>query len=192
MNDEFNFDLNDAGEQGSFDVIPANTVCTVQMTVKPGSAGKDGWLTRAKDGNSEHLNCEFIVVDGPHAKRKFWGRYTVFGVNHEKAINISRATLRAMLESATGTHPKDESDAAKKARTPNGYADFDQLRFVVRVGVEPPKNGYKAKNFIDEVITPEKQAWKKPEQINQTATAAAPAQPAAVPASAIARPQWAG
>jgi hypothetical protein len=162
------------------------------MTVKPGGAGNDGWLTRAKDGNSEHLACEFIVVDGPHAKRKFWGRYTVIGVKHEQAIDISRKTLKAMLESAAGVRPDDKSDSARKARTPNGYADFDQLRFMVRIGIEPPKNGYKAKNVIDEVITPEKQDWKKPDQIDRTATAAAPAQPAAAAANAIARPQWAG
>ena len=191
-NIEFDFDFNPGGEQRSFDVIPDNTVCTVQMTVKPGGAGKDGWLTRSKDGNSEHLNCEFIVVDGTHAKRKFWGRYTVAGVNHEQAIDISRKTLKAMLESATGVRPNDESDAARRARTPKGWSDFDQLRFMVRVGIEPPRNGYEAKNSIREVITPEKQAWKKPEQIDRTTTATAPAQPAAAPASAIARPQWAG
>jgi hypothetical protein len=195
INDEFNFDLNDASEQRSFDIIPANTVCTVQLTVKPGGAGKNSWLTLSKDGNSEHLNCEFIVVDGPHAKRKFWGRYTVVGVNHDQAINISRATLRAMLESAKGIRPDDKSDAAKMARAIKGYEDFDQLRFVARIGVEPPKNGYNAKNVIDEVVTPEKQTWKKPEQVDRDllgkpATATAPAQPA--PANAIARPQWAG
>ena len=27
-------------------------------------------MTRAKDGNSEHLNCEFVVVDGPYAEAK--------------------------------------------------------------------------------------------------------------------------
>src|SRR6516225_4304979 len=104
-NTDFDFDFNTDGEQRSFDVIPDNTVCTVQMTVKPGGAGKDGWLTRSKDGNSEHLNCEFIVVDGPHAKRKFWGRYTVIGVNHEQAIEISRKALKAMLESAKSIRP---------------------------------------------------------------------------------------
>jgi hypothetical protein len=191
----FNFDLNDAGEQRSFDVIPDNTICTVQMTVKPGGAGKDGWLARAKSGNSEHLDCEMIVVDGTYAKRKFWARYTVAGTAHEQAIEISRKTLKAILESARGIRPDDESDAAKAARQPKGWADFDQLRFVVRLGIEPPKGGYPAKNFIREVITPERQAWKKPEQIDRDllgkpAVGTATAQPA--PANAIARPQWAG
>jgi hypothetical protein len=197
----FDFDFNDAGEQRSFDVIPDNTVCTVQMTIKPGGAGPDGWLTRAKDGNSEHLNCEFIVVDGAHAKRKFWNRYTVEGVNHATAIEISRKAFKAMLESACGVRPNDESDAAKVARTPQGWDDFDQLRFVVRLGIEPPKDGYDARNIIKEIITPERKEWTRPEQIDRSqlaksgnGAAAAPAsastaQPA--PANAIARPQWA-
>src|SRR6478672_13103723 len=106
----FDFNLNDAGEQRSFDVVPNNVICTVQMTIKPGGAGPGGWLTRAQNGNSEHLNCEFVVVDGPHAKRKFWNRYTVVGDNHATAIEISRKALKAILESARGIKPKDESD----------------------------------------------------------------------------------
>jgi hypothetical protein len=197
-NSDFNFDFNGDGVQKSFDVIPDNTICTVQMTVRPGGAGKDGWLTRAKDGNSMHLNCEFVAVDGSYAKRKFWNRFTVEGTDHATAIEISRKALKAMLESARGIRPDDTSDAAKTARQTQGWADFDQLRFVVRLGVEPAKDGYEAKNTIREVITPERQAWKQPEQIDRdllgrataaAAAGAAPAQPA--PPNTIARPQWA-
>jgi hypothetical protein len=200
-NTDFKFDLNDAGEQRTFDIVPDNEICTVQMSVRPGGAGKDGWLRRAKDGNSEHLDCEFIIVDGPYAKRKFWTRITVAGVNHDRAVEISRKTLKAILESAKGIRPSDESDAARVARTPQGWADFDQLRFVVRIGVELPKDGYAAKNTIKEIITPERQDWKKPEQIDRSSLSGKPAtqssttaQPATqpAPANAIARPKWAG
>jgi hypothetical protein len=192
---DFDFDFNNDGEQRSFDVIPENTICTVQMTIRPGGAGPDGWLTRAKNGASEHLDCGFIVVDGPHAKRKFWNRYTVEGTAHAAAIEISRKTLKAVLESARGIRPDDTSDAAKVARHLKSWADFDQLRFVVRIGVEPPKDGYAARNTVKEIITPERQGWKKPEQIDRDlvgkpTTGTAPAQPA--PANTIARPQWAG
>ena len=184
----FDFNLNDAGEQRSFDVVPNNVICTVQMTIKPGGAGPGGWLTRAQNGNSEHLNCEFVVVDGPHAKRKFWNRYTVVGDNHATAIEISRKALKAILESARGIKPKDESDAAKVARTPQGWDDFDQLRFVVRVGIEPPKDGYDAKNVIKEIITPERQVWTKPEQIDRSQLTKS-GNGAAAPASASTHPR---
>jgi hypothetical protein len=189
-----NFDFNDAGEQRSTDVIPDGTIATVQMTIKAGGAGPDGWLTRAKDGASEHLNCEFTVVDGTHAKRKLWSRYTVEGTNHQTAIDIARKMFKAMLESAKGIRPDDETPAAKAARQVKSWADFDQLRFVARIGVEPPKNGYEAKNTIKEIITPERQAWKKPEQVDRDllgkAASTAPAQSA--PTGSIARPDWAG
>jgi hypothetical protein len=102
-----------------------------------------------------------------------------------------------MLESARGVRPSDESEAAKLARQTKGWGDFDQLRFVVRVGVEPAKNDFAAKNTIREVITPERQAWTKPEQIDRDLTgkpaaAATASAPAPAPANTIARPQWAG
>jgi hypothetical protein len=65
-------DFNTAGPQRSFEVIPANTIATLQITVRPGHAGDDGNLRRSKDGSSEGLDLEFTVVGGPYAMRKFW------------------------------------------------------------------------------------------------------------------------
>jgi hypothetical protein len=70
------------------------------------------------------------------------------------------------------------------------------LRFVVRLGVEPAKGEFPAKNIIREVITPDRQAWKQPEQVDRDLlgkpTAGATTQPAPAPTNTIARPQWAG
>jgi hypothetical protein len=192
------FDFNNAGEQRS--VIPANTVCTLQLTIHPGGAGDGGWLKTAADGHSEGLDCEFTVVDGDYAKRKFWQLFTLRGTTpgHAEAGEICRGILKAILESARGIRADDKSDTARMARqTPGGWADFDQLRFVARIGVRPPKDSYVAKNKILEVITPEQQAWKQPEQIDRatlgqpTAASAPAAAPAQKPATAIDRPNWA-
>jgi hypothetical protein len=194
MNDFFDF--NNAGERKVFDVIPDNEICAVQMTVKPGGAGQDGWLTRAQDGNSEHLNCVSTVLDGVHAKRKIFMRWTVAGVgdNHAEAIRISREALKAILRSARNIRADDKSETAQAALRTKGWREFDGLRFVVRVGVEPPKSGYPAKNTIKEVITPEHQKWRKVEQVAATAKPTGNAAPAAVtpPANAMIRPIWAG
>jgi hypothetical protein len=195
-------DFNDAGEQKSFDVIPDSTIAMVQLAIRPGNADDGGWLRRSKDGASEMVDCEFTIVDGPFAKRKVFQMFTVSGTTsgHAEASEISNKAFAAILESARGIRPDDKSDTAKKARMVSGWQDFDQLRFVVRIGVRPPQNGYEAKNTIKEVITPERQAWRKPEQIDRSqlarpasnATAAQPAsQPTAQPANAIARPTWA-
>ena len=114
-------DFNEAGEQS--DVIPAGTVATVQLTVRPGGAGEDGWLKRAKDGNSEALDCEFVLLDGQYAKRKFWDLFTLSGTteNHADYGQKSRATIRAMLELVHGINPKDKSEEAKKARAVENF-----------------------------------------------------------------------
>jgi len=36
-----NLDFNDAGEQRVFDVIPANTICTLQINIRRGGAGDE-------------------------------------------------------------------------------------------------------------------------------------------------------
>jgi hypothetical protein len=166
----------------------------VQLNIRQGGAGPNGRLTRAKDGNSEHLNCELVIVGGRHAKRIIFVRYTVTGTKHDQAIEISRKAFKAILESARGIRPDDQSEAAKGARHLQSWGDFDHLRFVVRLGVEGPKDGYAAKNTIKEIITPDRQAWNKPEQIDRSGMSAQPAasaQSAAPPVGAITRPQWA-
>jgi hypothetical protein len=190
MTDTTDFNFNTAGEQRSLDVVPANTICTLQMTIRPGGAGDNGWLKRSADGQSEHLDCEFTVVDGQFAKKKLWQPFTLRGTapGHAEAGEISRNTLRAILESARGIKPDDKSEAAAAARKVASWGEFDQIRFMARLGVRPPRDGYGAKNTILEIITPERKAWAKPEQIAKPAASAAA--PAAPPANAITRPQW--
>jgi hypothetical protein len=191
-----NFDFNDAGEQRSRDVIPAGTICTLQLNIKAGNAGDDGWLKRSANGDSEGLDCKFVVTEGQYAKFELWQLFTLRGTKegHDKAGKISMNTFRAILESARGIKPDDSSEAAQNARKVKGWADFDGLRFIARLGVRPPQDSYPAKNVIQEVITPERVGWTKPEQITaKSANSGAPAAtPTAAPANAISRPQWAG
>src|SRR5215831_8608290 len=85
------YDFNDAETQRNFDVIPDGTIAPVRMTVRPGSAGEGGWLRRSKDGGSEALDCEFVVLGGPFVKRKFWMLFTMAGTTagHDEATIIS-------------------------------------------------------------------------------------------------------
>jgi hypothetical protein len=193
-------DFNTAGPQRSFEVIPAGTECELQLSIKAGGFGDGGWLTHSttKKGESDHLNCEFVVIsspDGKYNKRKIWERLTVQGTNHADAIEISRKRIRAIIESARGIRKDDQSETAKAARRINGYGALEGLRFMARLGVEPAKDTFSARNNLAEIITPEQQSWRQVEQITAQSVASAPnasAQPAAAPpAGAIARPQWA-
>jgi hypothetical protein len=188
MND---LDFNDAGNQRTFDVIPDNTLLPVQIAINHGNAGADGVLTLAGDGKSEHLNITFSVLDGPYKKRKVFARLTVRGTTsgHAEAADITRRTIKAMLESARGFKPSDTSDAAKAARSISGYGALDGLCCWIRAGVVPPSGQYKAKNEIKEIVTPDHKDWKQLDQLPPPA--AAPPQAPAPAAASIARPQWA-
>ncbi|MCF8026628.1 MAG: hypothetical protein K9K82_14220 [Desulfobacteraceae bacterium] len=151
------FDFNDADTQQSDELLPAKTMCKVVMIIRPGGYGDDGWRRYAESG-FEYLDCELTVSSTPYAKKKLWQNVGVGGPNegHQKAAQISRALLRAALESARGIDPKDESDSARQARQVNGWEDFSGLEFAIEVGIEKDKTGkYPDKNKIHKVITPD-------------------------------------
>jgi hypothetical protein len=179
------YDFNTAPEQRAFDVIPDRTVAIVQLNIRPGNAGEGGLLKRSRNGLAEGLDCELIVVDGPHAKRKFFDWMTLSGQgdNYATAADITKTKLRAIIESARGIKPTDVSEAAKKARIVE-LGDFDGIRFMAQIGVEPAKGDYRAKNFLAQVITPDRKEWAPIEQVAKTAAAAAPS-------AVIVKPAWA-
>jgi hypothetical protein len=194
--------LNDAGPQRSFDLIPAGTIATVQMIIRPGGTGEGGWFKRSADGGSEGLDVEFTVVAGDYFKRKVWQFMVLNGATdgHAKAAEISRALLRGIVESAFGIKPDDVSEAAQQKRRVN-FSDFNNLRFIACIRVEKSKDAaYPDKNRL-EAVTPDMKAWKTVEQVPASAQTglpgvaedAAPAHAAAPakPAQAIARPAWA-
>ena len=86
-------DFNTAPEQRAFDLIPADTICAVKMTIRPGGHGEDKMLKRSRDGGCEMLDCEFSVIDGQYAGRKFWESLILNGTTsgHAKAADISAA-----------------------------------------------------------------------------------------------------
>jgi hypothetical protein len=184
------FDFNTAAEQQNYDLIPAGEIAVVQMRIRPGGAGEGGILKRSKTGEAEMLDLEIVIVDGKYAKRKLWANMIVSGTTdgHAQAGDITRSKLRAILESARGIKPSDLSEAAKKARSVAGYEDFDGLRFIAKVGIEKGSNGYKDKNVLELVVTPEMKGWHQVEQVDKAATPSAPEAPAS---NVIVKPAWA-
>jgi hypothetical protein len=185
-------DFNQARPQR--DVIPAGTIATLQLKIRPGGAGEGGCLRRSKSGDSEALDCEFVVTGGPYAKRKFWTLLTVSGTTegHAKAAEITRSRLRAILESARGVSPDDTSEPAKQARQIGSYGDLNGLQFIGRIGVEPAGEKYPAKNVLLEALTPDRRDWHPVEQVSQPGTAPiATYSTAGVESAKIEKPAWA-
>jgi len=157
---------------------------------------KAAGLKNSKDGSCEMLDCEFTVVDGEFAKRKFWQPLLLSGTTdgQAQAAKMGRGVLRAILESARNIKPDDQSEAAKNKRRAE-FADFNNLRFIVRIGIEKSKDrNFPDKNKVLEVITPDQKQWKAVEQVSASAQVAQPGAVAAAvakPAQAITRPEWA-
>jgi len=195
-----NYDLNDAQPQMPpiGDLIPDGTFAKIRMSIRPGgingSVPMDVSLLKASQtSDAKMLDCEFTVVDGPLARRKFWQNFTVAGGKlDEKGIskgwNITKSTIRAMIDSALGLDPNDMSAEAKQKRVIQGLKQLDGIVFVGRIMVEPASNPqYKDVNRLANVVVPGEPHYAaimrgemvKSERINARPrkTSDAPAQP---------------
>jgi hypothetical protein len=188
------YDYNSAGAQRSFDLIPAGTPVVLQLTIRPGNEGEDFILTRSKGGDALGLNLKFKIIEGQYAKRELFAFFVLDGKTegHAEAADISRRTLRAILESVKGIKPTDVSEAAKAVRLVKD-AEFDGLCFMATVDIEPAKGEYKAKNILGYVITPDMKEWRPiTQEPPQGPGPRSPHSPnAATVAAPISKPAWA-
>jgi hypothetical protein len=202
------YDLNDAQPQmpPMGELIPDGSFARVAMTIRPGglngaTPADAGVLKASNSSDAKLLDCEFTVVEGPYARRKFWQNFTVAGgkvdeKGQSKGWNIAKSAFRAMIDSALGLNPKDESPAAKQKRVIQGLKQLDGIMFVARIMIEPASNpNYKDANKLANVVTPDEPQYAAvmrgeavpPEPVNATprkAEAAVTAPAWATPATA--------
>lgn len=138
-------DFNGADTQdAAFDLIPANTLVRVTLTIRPGGAGPEGWLTQSKTSTALYLNTEAIIMEGPFARRRIYTRIGFRGKNagsgDDTYGNRGRALIRGILESARGIRAEDQSDAARSARMIRSLGELSGLEFVARIGIERDKD----------------------------------------------------
>jgi hypothetical protein len=180
-----NMDFNNAEPQRGFgDLIPDNTIALVVAKLRPGGAGPGGWLKASATG-CDMMDLEFVVDGGEFDRRKFWGLFVTSGCTegHEKAANITRSRLRAMLESAHGINAGDNSQAALAKRQVSGWGAFD--------------GRYTDKNVLKAALTPDDTGYINPGPQAANAAGNASAGPASGPApaaatgTASAKPNWA-
>jgi hypothetical protein len=161
------YDLNDAQPQMApiGELIPDGTFAKIRMTIRPGglngsTAIDTGLLKASQSSDAKMLDCEFTVVEGQYARRKFWQNFTVAGgkldeKGQSKGWNIAKSTFRAMVDSALGLDAKDESPAAKQKRVIQGLKQLDGIVFAARIMVEPASNPqYKDQNKLANVVLP--------------------------------------
>jgi len=158
--------------RGDFEPIPAGTIAIVSLHIRAGNAGEDGLLTRSQDGGCEMLTVELTVVDGTYKGRKIWERWILVGTTpgHAQAADISRGTLKAILDATRALKPDDMSDAARAARTVE-LKDFESATFLAKIGIEKggpikdkPGEFWPDKNTLAMVITNDKKEWHPVDQ----------------------------
>lgn len=154
------FDFNNAEQQQSFDLIPKGTLAKVRMTIKPGgyddpSQGwTGGWATQSFETGSVYLACEFVVLEGPYARRKMWSNIGLYSPKGPAWGNMGRSFIRAVLNSARNTHPQDNSPQAQVARRIAGFHELDGIEFVARIDIEKDGRG-EDRNTIKIAIEPD-------------------------------------
>ncbi len=167
------YDFSDVEPQQSTDLIPDGTFAKVIMTIRPGGIDGQteidrGLLKASTTPGSDvlSLDCEFTATEGKFVRRKFWHAFTVSGgkVDEKGASigwNISKRTFRAMIDSALGLDPDENSEEAKGKRRLRGLADLDGITFVANITVEPSTDSrYPDKNKLDRPVLPIEKEWR--------------------------------
>lgn len=154
-------DFNDAEQQQSgFDLIPKGTLAKVHMTLKPGShddpaqGWSGGYATESFDTGSVYLACEFVVLEGPFAKRKLWSNIGLHSRKGPTWAQMGRSMIRAILNSSRNVHPQDNSPQAAAARRIQGFHELDGIDFLARIDVEKDNKG-EDRNVVKLAIEPD-------------------------------------
>jgi len=199
------FDYSQTSDPRDFgELIPHNTLASVLMRILPGGVGESGLLKRTAKGDAEALSCEFVVVDGPYAKRKFWDTFLLEGTTpgQQEMVLTNRGRLKNILESARGIKKGDTSEQAL-AKYKADLKDFDNIAFIAKIGLrkgESKNDGsgdkWPDKNYLAAAIGPEHKEWhpvEQPPPFNGGGAGAAATAPASAPAGSapITPPKWA-
>ncbi len=215
-------DLSDAPEQREAGAtIPDGTFVKLIMNIRAGGvsldnmdAGDNGLFIASKSSDAVGLDAEFTVLAGPHAHRKLFSWMTVSGgalddKGASKGWNMTKATLRAMIDSAMGLDPKDDSAAAKQARRAQGFFQFSGIEFWAKIGVEPGNEimqqgqgtgrFFDPKNVIERIVVkgdPEYDDLRAGKEVAPKPKHAATIPPVSghgsAPASSATKPAWGG
>lgn len=92
-------------------------------------------LNKTKDGKGEFLLLVFEIIDGDYKGRKIWNRLNIVNAN-DQAVQIAQKHLSSICRAA-GKMQVDDSD------------QLHNLPMVIKVAIEPAKDGYQASNKIN-------------------------------------------
>ena len=187
-------DFGSAEDQQTFDIIPRGTIARVRMTIKPGGyndpdQGWTGGYATLGDSGAVYLNCEFVILEGPFARRKVWSLIGLHSPKGPTYANMGRSLIKGILNSARGFSTKDDSPQAMAARRINGIGDLDGIEFTARIDVEKDSRNGDDKNVIKTAITKDHKDFGKSGGNGGGSAPPAQTPPAMAPAANL--PSWA-
>ena len=161
MDNKF-FNFNNAPDQISWELIPADTLACVTLNLKKDDDGN--YERSSSSSDSIFLDADFPVMNGPFKGRHIFQKLFIDGgKRNERNQSISglitQSFFKAAINSSYGIMPDDQSEAAIQTRNIKSFDELNGLIFAARIGVEPGKNGYKAKNKITQIITPDNEKY---------------------------------
>jgi hypothetical protein len=163
-------DLTKTGKQD--EPFPAG-IYRLKAKLMTGTAGPDFNLQRAKTSIALMLPLELTVVDGEHKNRKLFDYPTVDLVEEDlitpnqealdkvkSQMKYGHIKLRAIVDSAFGLNPDDESEKAQAVRRRfNSYNEFDGIVFSAPVKIAAATKDYAASNKINWIIVDGKEGY---------------------------------
>lgn len=193
-------DFNNATQQTSFDLIPKGTIARVRMTFKPGGYNDPaqgwtgGYATRSSETGSVYLSAEFVILEGPFARRKAWTNIGLYSPKGDAWANMGRGFIRAALNSARNIMPDDLSSNALAARCISDFSELDGLEFIVRIDQEKDSKD-EWRNIIKCAIEPGHAGYSpvtpSPAAVSPTLNNSLGPRPPASTPKAAGKPSWA-
>jgi hypothetical protein len=168
------YDLNKADRQREMKPVPPG-VYRLATKLRPGGIGTEGLLRLAKNLRTEMLDLELTVVGGEYDGRKLWDLITLEAddSNHpdlpsldreqarkyKTAVDMGRAKLRAILESANEISPDDDGEQAQRIRRPASLRVLDGLEFIAKISIKQGEGKYSDRNTVVYIVTNDMDEW---------------------------------
>tara|TARA_R110000751_G_scaffold180537_3_gene286957 strand:+ start:81 stop:758 length:678 start_codon:yes stop_codon:yes gene_type:complete len=161
-------DLNNPIYQGGgdYEPIPDKTIATMIINIEADDSSGQSYR-RSKNTDAVYMKCKIVVTSGQYAKRWFYHNMTLSGGKtngdgQSMAGIISGKTIRQIVESARGINSRATDEASVMARVINEYTDIHGLEFCGRIGIEPERPPYSAKNKLSAALPADHKDYMRP------------------------------
>jgi hypothetical protein len=160
----------DLSREHDDDLIPTG-LYKLQAEIMPGGYGDDDLLTLTKRGNLAYLKLKNTIVDGAYAGRQMFDMLNVEQVPNaingpeqlekdKRTARRGRSTAKRIVASAHAVDTEHtDTETLSKLLTIASWGDLHGLVYWAELGIEPARNGFKAKNKIDSIVTPADMNW---------------------------------